>query len=288
MGLDAPMTVIAGALTADGVLLAADCRLSWRRGTVMAVADDAQKIIPLGSQTVLGFSGDVQTVAALMEQLFAPQQLERRRFDGVSVKRWLPRFLRATYVALARTQAMRDCTFVVASTVPKRKHEIHTRELVRFMSTMARLKQNNYLAVRMWMTGAVNNLISVPGSSFGLLYQLDSPTFKVQDVSPLNCIAAGSGAEPVLRSLQTYSPLLFCGRPGFSIGWFMEAIAAAFATMDINSVGGLFVTVAMSGGEVRVLTEVDPVFRTRGLGGIAGLLLLGGSRNHGNTDAKES
>ena len=34
--------------------------------------------------------------------------------------------------------------------------------------------------------------------------------------------------------------------------------------------------------------EVDPVFWTRGLGGISGLLFLEESRNHGKADATES
>ena len=34
--------------------------------------------------------------------------------------------------------------------------------------------------------------------------------------------------------------------------------------------------------------EVDPDFWTRGLGGISGLLLLEGSRNHGKASATES
>ena len=33
--------------------------------------------------------------------------------------------------------------------------------------------------------------------------------------------------------------------------------------------------------------EVDPVFWTRGLGGISGLLFFEGSRSHGEADAKE-
>ena len=40
--------------------------------------------------------------------------------------------------------------------------------------------------------------------------------------------------------------------------------------------------------EIGKNAEVDPVFWTRGLGGISGLLFLEGSRNHGEADATES
>jgi hypothetical protein len=41
------------------------------------------------------------------------------------------------------------------------------------------------------------------------------------------------------------------------------------------------------GDDLALRSEVDPVFWTRGLGGIAGLLFLEGSRDHGEANAKE-
>ena len=53
------------------------------------------------------------------------------------------------------------------------------------------------------------------------------------------------------------------------------------AALDLSGVLAL-------AGRRRQANEVDPVFWTRGLGGIPGLLFIEGSRNHGEADATES
>src|SRR5688572_26468434 len=96
------MTVVLGCHAVDGVFMAADCRLVRQQGASRVLVDYAQKTVQLGEQSILGYAGDLETVALLLGQLFGPQ-LRKRRLDPASVRRWLPRFLRATYAVLARS-----------------------------------------------------------------------------------------------------------------------------------------------------------------------------------------
>ena len=132
------------------------------------------------------------------------------------------------------------------------------REVLRLLSVTSRLGHNNYLCLR--IMNEINNptgIVEVPASSFGLLYALKSPDFVPRDVGPLSYAAIGSGAEDMLGSLRTYAPLMFSDDPSLAVGWFMEAVAAAFASMKVDSVGGLFVVTAMTNGKVRAMLASD-------------------------------
>ena len=99
-----------------------------------------------------------------------------------------------------------------------------------------------------------NGQIEVPGSSLGLLYCLNSPDFIPIDYSPLTFATMGSGAEDMRMALDKYAALIFCDHPALSVGWFMEAMATAFAKMSVvSSVGGLFLITILSRGKVEAI-----------------------------------
>ena len=81
------MTMVAGARLADGVLIAADCRVTWEAPTGPLHTDDAQKLIKIGSSTMLGYAGDLTTVNYLLPHIYWTLRQPRRRDDAVTVRR---------------------------------------------------------------------------------------------------------------------------------------------------------------------------------------------------------
>ena len=51
------MSVVAGVSLLDGVLIGADCRITYD-DTVTTYRDELQKLIPIGSYTAVGLTGD--------------------------------------------------------------------------------------------------------------------------------------------------------------------------------------------------------------------------------------
>jgi hypothetical protein len=250
------MTFVAAVLLPDGVLLGADSRVT--RGPGFAV-DEAQKIVPLGDATAIGFAGDVVTVSRLFGQLYGPPG-RNRRMDAVSVRRWLPRFLKDRYARLHRLKSIGSCSFLVASSVRGRPQRVRMRDVTRW----ATRERSNYLLWRVWnKTADRDGWVTVPGSSYSLLYLMESPAFVPRDFQPLEFGAVGSGACDVLTSLRRYAAFLFADHPGHAAGWFMEAMATTLASTSEPTVGGTFLTFGLSGGQ-RVVFSSDTATRTEG------------------------
>ena len=248
------MTLVAGVLLPDGVLLAADCRLTVEfPSRPRFVVDDVQKVAPLGESTAMGFSGDLRSVSYLFGQLFGPPG-QGRRLDGVSIRRWLPRFFRDRYARLRRLHALGPCSFVVASTVKGRPQRVLWRDVARWAHSDER--RSNYLLMRVWNKQADGSgSVTVPGSSFGLMYVLESPNFVPRDFRPLEFCAIGSGSGDAIRSMRRYASHLFSDHPGHAAGWFMEAMANALAGSGEATIGGMFVTLALANGEMRAMVN---------------------------------
>jgi len=251
------MTAIAGALTADGIILGTDCRLTVKDSSGhLFFVDDAQKVLMLGEYTAIGFSGDLHTASILLSHLRGPES-KRRRLDGISIGEWLPKFVRAAYAALVRTYPaeINPCSFLVASTIPGRTQRVPASQVSKFLQITSQQEKSNYLVMRIINCRPdQNGLVEVPGSNLGLLYSLNSPDFTPCDCDPLAFAAIGSGADDMRISLEKYAPFIFCDRPDLFVGWFMEAIASVFAKMPINSsVGGLFLITILARGKIKAI-----------------------------------
>ena len=246
------MTIVLGCHAVDAVFMAADCRLVRQQGASRVLADYAQKTVQLGEQSILGYAGDVETVALLLGQLFGPQ-LRKRRLDPASVRRWLPRFLRATYAVLARSypHRLRECSFLVGSTLAGRPHSVR---LIDVLGLDVPDGHNNILAMRtLRELLAGRDSAVVQGSSEGMLYELRAPDFEPRDHSVLGWAAIGSGTPTAARVMARYAGVIFSAEPKLGLGWFMEAMALVMAENHDDGVGGMFLASVLTEGAVEAL-----------------------------------
>ena len=254
------MTMVAGARLADGVLIGADCRITWQypNGTLLHT-DDAQKLIKIGDSTVLGYAGHVDTVNFFLPHIYWTLRQPRRRRDGVSVRRWLPRYLRRSYRALARRHSVGEVHFMAAASIKGRPARIDRAVLLETVKQTHSAMTNNWLAVRCLdqLDGRNDKTLVVPDSSEGLLYVMSSPLFRPMEVPPLGVKAIGSGRE-ASDFLDAYRPLLMCGHPRDAADVFFDALAGYFVEQGVTSVGGmLMMSHAFDGRNTSLLFSAD-------------------------------
>lgn len=251
--------MIAGCVVPDGVLMAADCRISWTR-LPFAVSDEAVKLVKLGDANLIGYSGDVQTISWLFGHLLGPQ-LAHRRLDPISVRRWLPRFLKATYEALARRYPVNDVSFMVGGSVRGRPTRLPRGDLAGFVYQTKALDATNWLALRcLREIESEADPIVVPDSTKGLLYIMSSPDFTPRSCKGLGFAGIGSG-RLVVNHLELYAPLLLTARPDRVVDVFVDALGSYYTETSEPGVGGALIMAHLDRGRVQSLNLSEPTER---------------------------
>src|SRR5271166_3591456 len=126
------MSVVAGCLLLDGVLLAADTRITYTRsdGSLVFV-DNALKIFPFAPGTAIGYVGTVDTASMLLQHLIAGRE-RRTRTHPMCLHRWIPRLLRAVYQRLP-SDLQRQVSFMVASSFANSPRTVDTTTIGRLL-----------------------------------------------------------------------------------------------------------------------------------------------------------
>src|SRR5260370_34849846 len=111
------VSVVAGCLLTDGVLIAADTRITYpSAGGSEIHVDNAIKIFPFASGTAIGYVGDVGTASVLLQHLISgPDRMART--DPISLSNWMPRLLRSVYSRL-QPHLMREVTSMAGRSDP--------------------------------------------------------------------------------------------------------------------------------------------------------------------------
>jgi len=78
------MSVVAGVSLLDGVLIGADCRITYGNGSRRTYRDELQKLIPIGKHTVISLTGHVATAAKLLVAVKKAQEGE----NSIEELRW--------------------------------------------------------------------------------------------------------------------------------------------------------------------------------------------------------
>jgi len=267
------MSVVAGCALFDGVLLAADCRMTIQRpGTGEVYVDNVQKLFPVAPGTAIGFVGDLE-ISSVLLRLLLTQVRDRRRQDPVSISTWLPRLFRGAYLSLKERIGERDVAFMVASALRCRLNVVD-REAV--AEIVRRIGFGESPAKRNWMPGILVEIlktpaeykhIHIPGTSLSVLYVMRSPNFEVQPYRPLQFAAIGSG-ELVFEEIAKYHDMIVAGQVGNSFmeaSSFRDAINIFIRDKKIQSVGGLFPVLKVTGAQIEhigISTEI-PVGGTK-------------------------
>jgi hypothetical protein len=258
------MTLVAASLVPDGVYVGADTRVTWQSSSGATVNDNAIKLSKIGQSSVIGFSGDIETIARLYEELFSSRQIvARTHTDVVSLSRWLPRFFRTTYSRIQRLHRAGDVAFLVAGSIPGRPLRLKISDCHRALLRCQKLGLNNWTFLRIMadaghvaaaILGDTNEEddreFDLPGTCSGLLFTMTSPIFRPVFAGTLGWAAIGSGQRAEV-ALSRYQPLLAHGDPGMTPFWFLDALVNHVVESPTAGVGGAMLAAQVTHGHVR-------------------------------------
>jgi hypothetical protein len=252
------MSLVAGCSLFNGVLVAADCRITFTLPNGRTEhADVAQKLFPVSPGTVLGFVSNDILVASFMIRILLAQVRTRRRQDAVSVMAWMPRLFRRLW------HEWEQCTgrppahtaFMIGSVVPSLPNVVLRQDVV---DVVNRFAFGNPAIRRNWLPRIIIPIletspqvthIRLNGTSAGLLYTMEPPHFVPVHHRPLTFTALGSG-RGVVHNIERVHDWLVAGDVGnhfVEAMSFTEAIERFASDNNINSVGGLYPTFRVDG-----------------------------------------
>jgi hypothetical protein len=241
------MTVIAGASLFNGVILLADTRVTiGAAGMPNIVCDIAQKLVPLTPTTAIGFCGDGRAASFIVQGVLR-HLATRSRKDAVSLRLWLPRFIRAAYVRYSKSFGAPPLSFMVGSVIPYRSNMIERAKVADLLNTIgfgrSPIKRNFVpdIVMRILMRPAAEKHVAVRVPA-GLLYTMTSPRFEPRHYAPLDYCAIGSGNGSV-QEIASTADWLLAGEPGNDMIESMalrEAVSEFVASEGIESVGGMY------------------------------------------------
>lgn len=242
------MSVVAGCSLFDGVLLAADCRMTIeRRGAADVYVDNVQKLFPVADGTALGFVGHMKCAGDLLQMLFS-QLGARRHQDPISLSTWMPRFFRMAYGKVSARMGQQSVAFMVASAIRGRPNSVERESVAEIVR---RIGWGKSPVKRNWMPGLLVEILKVPveyqyvripGTSLSILYVMRAPYFEIEAYRPLQFAAIGSG-KSVFEEIADYHDMIVAGDPGNSFieaSTFTDAISNFIQEKKIRNVGGLY------------------------------------------------
>lgn len=257
------MSIVAGCVLHDRVVITADCRITRRYRGREDSFDNALKLLRIGPWSVLGHVGDDMDHASSMLGRLLKQAERRIRRNGIvqvpgrpriashplRLAGWLPRFLRASY---EREDTKAYLGFMHAYAVPHLPTFIRSAELAALLKSVAEERARNWIPA--WLAqlrdAAANSSsqsVIVAGSYAGRLQVMESPDFQPRFTSTLGFDAIGSGASAAMKGAATltYGNMIFAGGPpdGFA---FDAAIDTFVKRAGIRTVGGMRPTYEIS------------------------------------------
>jgi len=257
------MSVVAGCSLFDGVLLAADSRVTIRRHDASDLhADNVQKLFPLCPGTAIGFVGHLDISSHLL-RLLLTEIRKRTRKDPISLSNWMPRLFRRAYAAFCSSKGTRSIAFMVASVLRDRPNIVERKAVAELVQHIGFEKSP---IRRSWMPGILIEIlrapsqyqyVAIPGTSLGLLYVMRSPLFEIESYRSLQFCAIGSG-ECVYEEVSRYYDGIVAFDPGNSFveaTFFRETIQRFLDEKGIETVGGLYPTLKVTGKGIELIGQ---------------------------------
>ncbi|MGO9435252.1 MAG: hypothetical protein ACLP00_13300 [Terracidiphilus sp.] len=239
------MSVVAGVSLLDGVLIGADCRITIQCAGGTTYRDTVQKLLPIGTHTVIGFVGWVPTAVKLLQTML---KARGTRQGAIELKHWLPRFFKDQY---PKIPDRRPVSFLVASVVPNRPNIVPKAEIAKAVSD----------AVHSRPTGGINTIsrsfldvlnvpttnVSVTGSGEGHLYAMHPPNFMPSNYRPMQSVAIGSGQKMQEQILEVSDQIHF-GTHGDNVDvtWFGRSLNHYLRVSDETTVSTMFTMIKIT------------------------------------------
>jgi hypothetical protein len=207
------MSVVAGCSLMNGILMGADCRLTYReKDGKETYRDTLQKLIQLTPTTVLGFAGDVSTASQILKPMIG---LKPHRIDGFSLRHWLPRFCQYQFAKYANA---RYVEFMVGSVIPSRPNIVERAAAIRIVFNAINARgtgSGNFVSpqLKQFLLGGDSKYVILPNEPEGLLYVMRSPQFEPVAIKPVEYCAIGSG-EGITGQTTTLGDMIFSAADG--------------------------------------------------------------------------
>lgn len=249
------MSVVAGCSLFDGVLMAADCRVTIRVQNKPDIhLDNVLKVIALLPHTAIGFVGDID-IASFLLQCLLMRLAKSPRKDPISLSCWIPRLFRYQFSRYTSMKGNRTVVFMIGSVLRDRRNIVERKAVVELV---------NYICFghspinRNWIPGFLFEFlkipdkykwIEIPNTCRNILYTLASPNFEIRPYAPLQYTAIGSG-ESCLEQIDRYNDAIFALDPGDSFvesSQFRQIIQNFIDEKGIKSVGGLYPVLKITG-----------------------------------------
>lgn len=246
------MSVVAGCSLLDGVLLAADCRVTFEVSPKQFwYTDNAQKLFTLTPRLSIGFVGNVKMASELLLSLSMCQK-KSQRHDPISLVLWLQRKLHFEYAKRTATcrEAKPQVIFMLAGALRGRPTIVAKKSIAELLFHIAQgsVKQS-------WVPGHLVNLldspneythVAIPDTARGMLCVMRSPDFNLECHEPLTAVTIGSG-DTLKEEISDVRGVLFGGADGDDIQWMRRSIRNFIRNKNIPSVGGLFPLLKITG-----------------------------------------
>lgn len=267
------MSVVAGCSLFNGVLIAADCRVTINQKNKSDIySDNVLKVFALFPHTAIGFVGDVDVASYLLQKLILKLKA-RNHTDPISLSNWFPRLFRHEFSKYTTQYGKRTVYFMVASVLKGRPNIVERKAVVDLVNYIAFGKSP---ISRNFMPNFLIDILKLPekykwvtiqGTSQGILYVLSSPSFEIKPYYPLQFAAIGTG-ETSIEEIARYHDAILALDPGNSFvegSQFRQVIQRFIEEKGIKSVGGLYPALKVSGNGVEHLTmgATIPVGGTR-------------------------
>jgi hypothetical protein len=233
------MSVVAGVSLLDGVLIGADCRMTYESGCTKTHRDELQKIIPIGTHTVIGFVGWVPTAANLLLSMLKARDGRR---EAVELEQWLPRYFEYQFAKIKNAQPV---SFVVASVVPGRPNIVAKSAIAKVVFDAVNSRPaggiNTISRAFLDVLNVPTDSVAVSGSGEGHLYAMKSPKFIPTHYKPMQSIAIGSGQNMQEQILQIADQLHFDTHGANpDVTWFGRSLNHYLRVSDELTVGSMF------------------------------------------------
>jgi hypothetical protein len=244
------MSVVAGCLLLDGVLLAADTRITYTRSDGSHVfVDNALKIFLFAPGTAIGYVGTVETASLLLQHMIAGRD-RRKRTDPLRLYRWIPRLLRAVYRRLP-SDLQRQVSFMVASSFADTPKTVETATIWRMLFEASKNGMNSITGTLPFdILSSGKAIVQIPNTCDGMLYSMSSPNFEPRVCPPLGFMAIGSGHK-VVEDVERDHARIVLGdvNSPWEADWFRRAIKNFVERNSVDEVGGLYPVLKVRGNE---------------------------------------
>jgi len=255
------MSVVAACSLLEGILIGADCRVTFRQpGREDIFVDNCLKLFEIGGSSAIGFVGFVPLASQMLRTMLS--QMPNHRTDPVSLHDWLPRLFRYEFSKFSQTPKA-QISFLVGSTIPSHGNIIERQAVVDLVNYMFFSKDRKIKSG--WFDAKIIGLLNTPQDAEligiqaprNLLYRLDSPDFIPRRYMPLKFVAIGSG-EKLKEKIASIREMIFAAHVGnyhMEAMWLCTAMESFLKEVDEQTVGGLFPMMKLEWGRVMRLGQ---------------------------------